>query len=198
MAHGATTISSGRFDNSGVDEAGVEEVDGGPPHLACTGNFGGALSPGHGRMDGILVAVLPPGAPHRCNGDLNHVHLQVQIHGEVYDVAVNVDGLHAEVDAALPGGAWEEGWHPGTDLDYPTSLGLHASAFAATTPETLAQQIEQALVTGRPISVFTTSYGPGGAHDVHRRGNGQDGAIVIDPLAPAAHLLLFSFPENSF
>ncbi len=142
--------------------------------------------------------ILPPGGAQVCNGDSGHVHLQVQIQGAVYDVAVNTDTLYDELDVPLPGGAWSEGWHPGKQLDYPSTLGAHASSFTATNPTALAQWIETQLATVNHIAVFATGYGPTGAHDVHRKGDGDDGAIVTEPLSPTAHVLLFRFSTDSF
>jgi hypothetical protein len=41
-------------------------------------------------------------------------------------------------------------------------------------------------------------YGPTGIHDVHRKGNNEDGAIVIDPLSPTSHVFFFRFDTDSF
>jgi hypothetical protein len=84
-------------------------------------------------------------------------------------------------------------------LDYPTSLGVHATAFTQpATAAALAQKIESELTSANHIAIFATGYGPTGAHDVHRRGSSEDGAIVIDPLSPSAHLMLFRFTTDSF
>lgn len=180
--------------DAGVDASG----DGVAMHVACSPSFGNALSATHGRMDGYLVSIVPPGGPHQCNGDSGHLHLQVKINGAIYDVAVNTDTLIAEQDAVLPDGPWSEGWHPGMNLDYPKNLSLHANAFTTTNPAALAQKLEAELAMVNHISVFATGYGPTGAHDVHRRGFNEDGAIVIDPLSPKAHLILFRFSTDNF
>src|SRR5207237_9283680 len=39
----------------------LDPDDGAPIRLPCTSNFGSALSTGYGRLDGIPVAVAPPG-----------------------------------------------------------------------------------------------------------------------------------------
>jgi hypothetical protein len=157
-----------------------------------------ALTATHGRMDGYLVSILPPGGTHACNGDSSHVHLQVEMQGAVYDVAVNTDTLYDTIDSPIPDGPWSEGWHPGAELDYPTTLGVHAGSFTTTTPAALAQWIETQLAMVNHIAVFATGYGPTGAHDVHRRGGGLDGAIVTEPLSPTSHILLFRFSTDSF
>ncbi len=198
----ASSMSTGgAITGAGGDDGGVEASgppDGTPTRQPCTSTFGTGLTTTHGRMDGLLVAVVPPGGMHPCNDDTGHVHLQVQIAGAIYDVAVNTDVLYAELDAPLPGGAWAEGWHSGESLDYPTTLGLHAAAFTTTDPATMAQKIETELASVNHISVFAIGYGPTGAHDVHRQGANEDGAIAINPLSPKAHLLTFRFTTDSF
>src|SRR5690349_9508322 len=55
----------------GTPDAG--NSDGTPTRIACTNNFGSALTAVHGRLDGRLVSIVAPGA-HGCNGDTGHVH----------------------------------------------------------------------------------------------------------------------------
>jgi hypothetical protein len=143
------------------------------------------------------VSIIAPGQDHQCNGDSTHVHLQVLSSGSVYDVAVNVDGLEAEIDTPLPGEAWSEGWHTQEGLDYPSQLGVHASAFNLTGLSAVAAQVEQQLAQANHVAIFCTGYGPTGCHLVHRN-SGHDGAIVIDPLAATSHWLLFDFSGDSF
>ena len=178
---------------SGFDAAS-DPADGPPTRKTCTNTFGNALSTFHGRMDGYLVAIVPPSV-HTCNGDSTHVHLQVLVSNAVYDVAVNVDGLEADLPHAMVDGPWTEGWHTtGDGLDYPTTLGIHSSAFATTS----AQSLIAALANVNHISVFATGYGPTGAHLVHRKGNGNDGAIIANPLGSAPHFFVFRFSSDSF
>src|SRR4051794_24097371 len=63
--------------------------DGAPTRIACTSSFGAALTntPTFGRLDGYLVAIVPPGGGSACNADSSHLHLQVRMNGAVYDVA---------------------------------------------------------------------------------------------------------------
>ena len=176
--------------------------DGTPKRIACTNNFGNALAATHGRLDGFLVSTVPVGQ-RGCNGDAHHIHLQIQMNGAVYDVAVTMQDnnggnvLFTERDLPLPDGAWSEGWHPADALDY-VSLGLHAGDFTAMAESALAQTVLGELQTANHISVFATGYGPTGVHDVHRKGSGQDGAIIIRPLSSPPHLLLFHFANQSF
>lgn len=195
---GSTTTSSAGTGGAPVDAGAPDPIDGTPTRQACTGNFGSALSASHGRLDGYLVSIVQPGGSKACNGDTDHVHLQVRVNGAIYDVAINTDVLYAELDAPLPGGAWAEGWHAGMSLDYPSSLGLHSSGFTTTNPTALAQKVSGELANVNHIAVFATGYGPTGAHDVHRRGYSEDGLIAIDPLSAKPHLLAFRFTTDSF
>ncbi len=202
-AGGATTADASSSDAGGTTkdaaggstfDAANDPADGPPTRKACTSAFGGALSAVHGRMDGVLVAIVPPSA-HMCNADSTHVHLQVLVSNAVYDVAVNVDGLAADVSHAMVDGPWLEGWHTTSDLlDYPTTLGVHSGVFATTN----AQSLMNALANVNHISVFATGYGATGVHLVHRKGNGNDGAIVANPLGAEPHFFVFRFSTDSF
>ncbi|HEY8076466.1 MAG TPA: hypothetical protein VIF62_20215 [Labilithrix sp.] len=187
---GGTTSSSGAPPPS--------STDGTPTRVACTSSFGSALTTAHGRLDGYLVSIVPESTRNECNADSSHVHLQVKANGAVYDVAVNLDTLEATTDIALPGGAWSEGWHANSSLDYPTDLSLHSSAFTTTTSSAERMHIESALANANHVAIWATGYDPTGAHLVHRQGGGRDGAIAIDPLDPKAHVLAFRFSTDSF
>ena len=116
------------------------------------------------------------------------------MNNHVYDVAANVDGQMTTKDAPLLGGAWAEGWHTQDSLDYPGNLGVHTADFATTS----ATAVESALAQANHVSIFCTGYGATGCHLVHRQGTGRDGAIVIDPLSPTSHWLLFDFAGDNF
>jgi hypothetical protein len=143
------------------------------------------------------VTILPPGQGKQCNGDSSHVHLQVLSGGSIYDVAVNADGQETEIDAPLVGGAWSEGWHTQDGLDYPTTLGVHSSAFTLSGSSAISSEIEQQLAQANHVAIFCTGYGATGCHLVHRS-SGRDGAVVIDPLSATPHWLLFDFSGDSF
>jgi hypothetical protein len=171
----------------------VDPSDGAPERRVYTNTLGAGLTRSFGRLDGRLVAVVKRGA-RDCNGDSTHVHLQVEAAAATYDIAVNIDGLTAEVAHSLAGGAWSEGWHaPGT-LDYVRELGLRAPAFASTNAATL----EQRLSSANHVSIFASGYGPDGAHLVHRNSGGRDGAIVLNPLSAQPRYLVFRFATQSF
>ena len=191
----ASPADAGPFDQGAVDTGGTGQDDGTPTRQTCSGNFGSALDMSHGRLDGLLVSVIPPGGPHSCNSDSSHVHFQVLMQGSLYDVAVNTDTLQLAKDVGLPDGAWSEGWHTSDGLDY-VSLGLHSSDFS--TPSDPAGGIEAFVMNANHVSIFATGYGPTGCHDVHRRNGGDDGAIIIDPLSTNPHGLFFHFNTQSF
>lgn len=200
----STAVPTG--DPTASDTAPLPDVpDGDPTRLPCTSNFGDALTSTHGRLDGILVAIVPPGES-QCNGDDDHLHLQVRADDQIYDVAVNVrsdlggdpDVHYFTTPAQLTGPAWAEGWHPDLKLDYPASLGVHADDFTPYTINVLAQKVEGALSTANHVSIYGTGYGPDGMHKIHRDGYGRDGAIVLEPLSGDARYLLFRFASQTF
>jgi len=177
--------------------------DGTPTRVACTSGFGSALSSTHGRLDGFLVSIVAPGH-NGCNGDSDHLHLQVKMKGALYDVAVTVvsttagspDVSYTEWDGALPTHPWKEGWDASAALNY-TSLGVHSPRFTATAKADLVATLNTALADVNHISVYGTGYGSDGMHLVHWN-SGYDGAIVIEPLSTPAHWLMFRFPEDNF
>jgi hypothetical protein len=176
--------------------------DGPPTRRACTNDLGNALDEVHGRLDGILVSIVEPGFGD-CNADQGHVHLQVEMNGATYDVAVNVDDpenvRYLARDLPLGGPAWTEGWHTGEDglLDYP-AMGVHAGDFASVPRDQLTAAIDAELADANHVSIYMTGYGPDGGHNIHRRSTFLDGAIVIRPLSAHPRLLLFHFDDQDF
>jgi len=193
---GAKTTDAGPSGDGSVFgfDAAPDPTDGTATRKACTNTLGNALSTFHGRLDGYLVSIVPT-TEHTCNGDSTHVHLQVVMNNAAYDVAVNVDGLEANLSHAMVDGAWAEGWHTtGVGLDYPTTLGIHSTAFATTN----AQSLIASLANANHISVFGTAYGPDGMHLIHRKGNGNDGGIIVNPLGATPHYFVFRFDTDTF
>ncbi len=203
---GSAGGSGGGSGGSGGGSAGGSGESDGPPTrtASCTPlsqETGTAINTTHGRLDGTITYVVPLGGPSSCNGDNGHIHIQVSANGNIYDVAVDVgtspgDALLYEADLALPDGAWSEGWHDDA-LSY-KSLGLSASEFVSQVPATLAQTLESELASVNHVSIFGTAYSGGnGCHDVHYH-SGQDGALVLEPLAATPHILFFRFSTDSF
>jgi hypothetical protein len=198
----ASTTDAPQLGDVAPDIAVVHVDDGTPTRQACTSTFGNALSTTFGRMDGFLVAIVPPGGG-PCNADSDHVHLQVRMNGAIYDVAVDVDSptvedVHTTTrDLPLPGAAWSEGWHPGGTVDY-VALGVHSTDLALGTKASLVSTFMSDLASANHISVFGTGYGPDGAHLVHRNGSSHDGMIVSEPLSTPSHLRMLSFTNQQF
>jgi hypothetical protein len=183
---------------------GSAQDDGTPVRRACTNTFGSALSMVHGRLDGTLVSIVQPGA-HGCNGDADHVHLQVQANGAVYDVAINVhDTLNPGNVALLARNgpslfpAYSEGWHPNARLGY-RLLPVSSTDFIPLSPTALAQALTQEFANVNHITVYGNGYGPTGMHDIHFvDGNQYDGAIITKPLSADSRQLFFRFANDVF
>jgi hypothetical protein len=206
---GATGDGGAGQDASGEGGSGESEasaLDGPPTYTpACTplsAQTGTAINTKHGRLDGYLSFVVPKDGTPSCNGDDSHVHLQIRVNGLIYDVAVDIgtftgDSNLYEADMAMPEGAWSEGWHD-YGLSYPM-LGIHSTQFTPEDPTTLAQKIQTELAGVNHVSIFGDAYTTGnGCHDVHYENGTADGALVIDPLSPTAHILFFRFSTQTF
>lgn len=211
---GATVDASPGTDGRAADAraadafATLDAADGTPTRQPCTSHFGTALpsSPTFGRLDGYLVAVVDPSSSNSCNADDAHVHLQIQMNGAIYDVAIDVTNGQTHVDDVhsatrelpLPNLPWSEGFHTGVGIDYANTLDTHAADLPLLTKAQLTSALDADLATANHISVYATTYGSDGAHLVHRNSNGRDGLIVTQPLSAPAHLRLFSFTDQSF
>ncbi|MEO9195153.1 MAG: hypothetical protein ABI445_16000 [Polyangia bacterium] len=199
----AMTASGDAAMTASADAAMTASGDGAPMRAACKKQLANKIGQSFGRLDGYLTAITAPGnGP--CFADPDHVHLQVTTVDGSYDIAVNVNdtsGPSVEfktLDVALPDGAWSEGWHSGDALDY-AKLGLHSKDFTALPPSQLAKTIASELASANHLSVFATPYSDGtGAHDVHRKNGGNDGALVVRPTDGTAHMLLFHFQSQTF
>jgi hypothetical protein len=210
-ASSARTTCSGGTTDAGVPDAGggapdaAVAGDGTPTRQPCTGTFGSAMTATFGRLDGFLVAIVNPNTTTSCRGDDNHIHLQVRVNGGIEDIAVNIasttgnpDVDFRTVNAALRGGAWAEGWHPGQTLDYPTNLGATSGSFTEETPTQLTSLVDSAIASANHVSIFTTGFDSTGGHLIHRQGGGHDGAIVINPTTASPRYLVFHFTTQSF
>ena len=172
----------------------------------CASAFGSALTNAFGRVDGTIVAVVPPNDQACALPNMTHLVIQVQMAGAVQRLVVDVLSNQGtpvvdffELDAPLLGGLYAEGWHPGLMLDYPSMLGVHAAQFVPTVQADLVAKITAELALGAKVSIFGTSMNePTSAHLIHRGSvANQDGAIVIDP-DTHPHWLLIRFDEQTF
>lgn len=186
-----------------IDAPAIHVDDGTPTRRPCTSQFGSGVSTAYGRLDGLLVAIVPPGGS-ACNADPDHLHLQIDANGAIYDVAVNVGSSSAmdvhtttrgfSLPPTLP---WSAGWHTGLSIDY-LPLGVHAADLALETRAQLVSELTAELANVNHISVYAVGYGPEGVHLVHRNGNGRDGLVITQPLSTPAQARLFSFSAQSF
>ena len=184
-------------------------VDAYKPTGMCASTFGGALTEGFGRIDGIVFAVQKPSDTTCTFPNSDHVILQVLMNGAVYRLVVNVQSdkagsdpkiLVATMPHALPAPAFAEGWHADAPLDYVTSLGAHSdTSFTALTLDDATATIAAVVKVGDPIAVYGTS-GPGrpeSAHLIHRNATNADGAIVVTPTTSPT-FMLFHFATQTF
>jgi hypothetical protein len=167
---------------------------------ACASSFGTALTDAFGRIDGTVLAVVPPDLQTCAQPNGTHLVLQITMQGAAYRMVLNVDAdvSTRELDAPLAGPAWSDGWHTDAPLDYVTTLGAHGADFTkAADPVAL---VTDQLELGAQVSVYATSSGgtrADSAHLVHRNLTNADGAIVITP-DTAPHYLLFKFDNQTF
>ncbi len=186
-----------------VPDAAPPSVDKAAP---CASVFGSALTSAFGRLDGTVVAVVPPNDQACTLPNMTHLVVQVMMQGAVYRLVVDVlsnqgspDVLFYETDAALAAGPWSEGWHAGAALDYVTTLKVQSGSFKPMVQKDLVTKITGEIELGAHISIFATSAGqPNSAHLVHRNLTDADGAIVVNPESATPHYLLLRFDEQSF
>lgn len=189
------------------DGGGSGDGDGAVTRVPCVGAFDAGLTAGtFGRLDGFLVAIVPPTGNPACRADNDHLHLQVRAQGKTYDIAINISSdVHSAAIDRAAFSPWSEGWHYTGDgsggnvfVDYP-GLGLHSNTIPLSTPAALVSAMTADLATVNHISIYATSYSTSdGAHLVHYNGTARDGMIVTKPLSPTARMRAFSFDSQSF
>ncbi len=175
----------------------------------CASAFGNALTNAFGRVDGTVVAVVPPGHPTCALPNRDHLVVQVSIAGDVYRMVANVKSDIGDpnvkfqvVEHALFAPAWSEGWHAGVKLDYIDDFGLHSTtdAWKSFAMDPLVARVTDELTVGAHVSVYSTSSGGSSSHLVHRNKPGADGAIVVNPddAKKPPRFLLFSFADQMY
>jgi hypothetical protein len=182
-------------------------VDAASPAAACASSFGNAMPTGYSRQDGTVLAVVTPADTQCAMPNSTHVVIELLVGGAVYREVVNVvsdragdpDVRFGELTHALVGPAWSEGFHPGFTMDYAQDLGLHAgqAPFSPTAMGTLVSELARRVPVGAKVSIYAQG-GGASAHIVHRNGNNDDGAIVLDPDGPSPRFLVFHFVEQTF
>ncbi len=208
-AHVSTGTDAATDSPTLTDGSTMTEDSGAPMrNSACTpttAETGTAVNTSYGRLDGTLVYVVDVGQGRQCNGDDSHVHLQIEVSGSIYDVAVDIGtapndevGMYEET-ITVPGGVWAEGWHGADALAYTAPpLDLHDTSFVTMAPDAIASEVESLVAGVSKISIFCHGYAQGdGCHDVHYD-NGNDGAIVLNPTNVMSKTLFFRFPTPSF
>ncbi len=211
---------AGMVDDAGIDagadagstDAGVDAgvADAGKA-AGCASTFGSALTNAFGRVDGVVTAVVPAGLMTCALPNSDHVVLQVAFaDAGVHRMVVNVQSSFGDprikvlrLTAPLPPPAFQEGWHPGLRLDYPTAFGVHSedAGWESLDLPTASQRVEDLVEVGANVSVYATSSGgtfAASAHLIHRNGNGADGALVFQPTGSSPQWLLFSFANQRF
>lgn len=199
---GSDSGSGGGGGGGGTSDAGSAARN--PSCTPLSKQNGRAVSTSYGRLDGTLVYIVGQGGSAACNGDDSHIHLQVEVSGDVYDVAVDIGKSSDEVGVdqqsiEVPGGAWSEGWHAADSLGY-KSVGLHSTSLPLAKPNDVAAQLEGLLASTTHVSIFCTGYTQhNGCHDVHyQNGTTTDGAIVLDPSTANAPVVFLRFSGDSF
>jgi hypothetical protein len=191
--------------DAGPDDAAdaAEDVD---KAVTCAATFGSALTNAFGRLDGTVLAVVPPGDEACAMPNSTHAVIQVTMQGATYRMVLDVlssvgnpDVFFYETNAPLAAGPWAEGWHAGVALDYVTTLSLHDTSFVEMVEADLVAKVTSEIALGAHVSVFATSDGePSSAHLIHRNLTNADGAIVLEPESASPHYLLFRFGDQSF
>jgi hypothetical protein len=172
----------------------------------CATSFGDSLTNAFGRLDGTVLAVVPPNDQTCAMPNMTHLVIQVTMNGAAYRMVVDVlsdegdpNVSFYELNAPLADGAWAEGWHAGVDFDYVLTLMVHSTSFTSMTQANLVAKVTSEITLGSKISFFATSMDePTSAHLVHRNETNQDGAIVIGPDTASPHYLLFCFSDQTF
>jgi hypothetical protein len=190
----------GSDDNALPDAAMPDAPDVPAKAATCASSFGSALTDAFGRIDGTVLAVVPPNLQTCAQPNMTHLVLQISMQGAAYRMVLNVDAdiSTRELDAPLAGPAWADGWHVDAPLDYVTTLGAHSADFAK--PADPVALVTGQLELGAHVSVYATSTGgtkADSAHLVHRNLTNADGAIVIAP-DTAPHYVLFKFDNQTF
>ncbi len=201
---GTSHADGGTAKKDAGSDAGDAAVD---KSATCAATFGMDLTPAFARIDGTVVAIVPPGDEACAEPNSTHLVIQVMMGGAVYRLVVDVlsnqgspNVLFDEIDAPLAGDAWSDGWHTDAPLDYVTTLGVHSTDFTAMVEGDLVTKITSEIDLGAKISIYATatSSEPDSAHLVHRNLTNEDGAIVLGPDGTSPHYLLMHFDEQTF
>jgi hypothetical protein len=210
---GSTSASSGAGGTGGAGTGGASSSSstggsGGDKSVNCASTFGDALTAGHGRIDGTVLAVVKPSDTHCALPNDDHVVLQVVMNGEAYRMVINVESslqvadprvYFHELTHALPDPPWSEGWHLDVQFDYAKTLDAHSGSFTPHELAELSDLIAARITLGAPVSVYAETSGGASAHKIHRNSAAySDGAVVLDPTSATPTFLLFRFSDQTF
>ncbi len=208
---GCRSDDSADDDAAGLADSGVPDaaLDGGPDAgescdtlaAGCVSEFGNLFTQTDGRADGTLIAMVRPRDTDCAMVNNDHAVLELSILGNVQRLVVSLDGVAVlEVSAPLEGPPFEEGWHEGMTLDYPTDLGVSSDEFTSVSMDDAVAFLCAELTLGAQLSIYAYSDGsyPSSAHEVHRNDNYPDGAIVVAPDSANPTWLLFRYADQQF
>lgn len=206
----ATTDGATSPGDAGADTSTTPDA---APVAKCASTFGKAITAEHGRLDGVVRAVVPPDFKQKgCRADDNHLFVQIDVVEAnvtaTYSVAVTVVSDIAQADPmmrylerasnGLYGPVYAPGWHPGILFDYGFVGATSSSGFAVKSKAELASLLVAAIPVGAKISAFMDGYASGdGGHKVHRNQGNNDGALVVQDGAKPRYLL-FHFSTQTF
>lgn len=200
----ATTDGATPLDDAGADTS-TPTLDAAST-LNCASTLGKKITAEHGRLDGVVRAVVPPDTKQKgCRSDDNHLFVQIDVaEGNAtatYSVAVTVISDIPQADPmmrylerpsnGLYGPAYAPGWHPGILFDYSFVGATSNSGFAVKSKAEVSALLVAAIPIGAKISAFMDGYASGdGGHKVHRNQGNNDGALVLQDGAKPRYLLL--------
>jgi len=159
----------------------------------------------YGALEAEVVSLVPPGTGGGCPADSDHLHLQLDVSGKRYDVAITIaaiDGtpmaiLTKDIAPALP----SLGWSSDT-FDLPKALGVASADYTSLASGPLLARLTTELETASRVSIHGRSYTDGtGVHNVHRNGgSGRDGVILMrrNGAAGTDHAIALRFSGDVF
>jgi hypothetical protein len=157
-----------------------------------------------GAIEAEIVSIVLPDFTGNCPADSGHVHLQIDVNGKRYDVAVNVEsttgstmGIFTEdLVADLPPLGYST-----TGFNYPVQLHVSSTAFTSISKADLIARLQTELANASRVSIHGLTYTDGsGIHDVHRNGYGHDGLILMrrNGVQGGDHAIALKFAEDVF
>jgi hypothetical protein len=201
---GGTSSGGSSGTSSGGDGGTAPDAAAGPDAATCSSTLSPTLTGTYGRLDGTVSALVAPSAG-QCQADPAHLHVQVRVGADTFDVAVpltftdagSVEGLY-EKDAHLAGPTWLAGWHEGGSLDY-VKAGVSSTDFAMVATGAALQRLTAALPVGTQVSVYGTVYAShDGLNGIFRNDGVTDGAVAVPGTGGDAHFFFIRKSTQTF